>query len=202
MLHWLRHKFFTRHPFVKSNSKNIAKRTSPISCGWKELDDRFLGGGLKPGQCLDIFGQSGVGKTQLCLSAVAELLVSSPQACVMYIDSGNGGFSWSRLLEIVQSKCSQSSDVQMLSLEDCQCRVTIERCFDIHSASECLLGVFKVSNIELIVLDSMADLLPCFYSDEKDRSKCLAAYRMIQRQLQVTSERLSCTLMVTLKKRL
>jgi len=76
----------------------IEKKTRFLPFGCASLD-ALLEGGLREGQVLELYGDSGSGKTQLCLSACAQTIARGER--VLYIDTSNA-FTATRLLSILK----------------------------------------------------------------------------------------------------
>ena len=69
-----------------------------VPCGYREIDD-MLEGGIREGQVTELYGASGSGKTQICLTAAA-MTVSRGEG-VVYMDTGNS-FSARRVGEMLR----------------------------------------------------------------------------------------------------
>ena len=67
----------------------------------------MLGGGLRGGLVTEVFGHPGTGKTQLCLTAAATSLLTSP-GLVFYLDT-KGDFSSERFLQILVNRSSSET---------------------------------------------------------------------------------------------
>ena len=80
------------------------QRENEISSGCGRLDQ--LVGSLQAGQVYEVFGCPATGKTQLCLTAVAECLVAGGK--VNYIDT-KGDFSLQRLQQILSARGGSES---------------------------------------------------------------------------------------------
>mmetsp|Transcript_123323 Transcript_123323/g.343970 ORF Transcript_123323/g.343970 Transcript_123323/m.343970 type:complete len:317 (+) Transcript_123323:52-1002(+) len=70
-------------------SQLVARHPSPMPTGLGAPVDALLGGGLRPGQILEVFGPAGVGKTQLALTLAvhaatlgAPVILASAKDCV------------------------------------------------------------------------------------------------------------------------
>jgi len=73
--------------------ENQLSQLNFLPTGCDGVDD-LLGGGLRQGQVTELTGETGTGKTQLCLSAAASAAALGHR--VVYVDTG-GGFSASRI---------------------------------------------------------------------------------------------------------
>ena len=69
--------------------------------------DDLLGGGLRQGQVTELTGETGTGKTQLCLSAAASAAALGHR--VVYVDTG-GGFSASRIKQFHRGFVTDDAD--------------------------------------------------------------------------------------------
>eukprot|EP01095_Lingulamoeba_sp_RSL-Kostka_P010308 TRINITY_DN368_c1_g2_i1.p1 TRINITY_DN368_c1_g2~~TRINITY_DN368_c1_g2_i1.p1 ORF type:complete len:360 (-),score=81.54 TRINITY_DN368_c1_g2_i1:77-1156(-) len=74
-----------------------------LSIGSEEMDKELLFGGMKIGQLIELVGNTGSGKTQICLNCALQTLVNNEEANVIYIDTGNS-FSSSRIVEMFNSQ--------------------------------------------------------------------------------------------------
>lgn len=95
-----------------------------LSCGAQKLDEA-LGGGLSIGTLVEVCGPPGVGKSQLCLSFCASVLMqrtsaSSEKRSVIYLDT-ELKFSASRLLEILTQRNSDCD------VNDAMKRINVKR---------------------------------------------------------------------------
>lgn len=79
-----------------------------ISTGYTCLDE-VLGGGIRTSELIEFIGNSGVGKTQLCLSLCAALLVNDTKACILYMDT-NGNFDATQLLRRILDHTDSSNE--------------------------------------------------------------------------------------------
>ncbi|XP_019400902.1 PREDICTED: DNA repair protein RAD51 homolog 4 isoform X2 [Crocodylus porosus] len=84
-----------------------------LSTGSKSLD-KLLDSGLYTGEVLELMGAPGSGKTQVCLSIAASVSHSLKQN-VLFIDS-TGGFTASRLLQLVQSRTEEEEEQVVCSV--------------------------------------------------------------------------------------
>ena len=79
-------------------------RENEISSGSRRLDEML--GSLQAGQVYEVIGATNSGKTQLCLTAMAECLMAGGQ--VNYIDT-KGDFSLPRLQQILSARGASES---------------------------------------------------------------------------------------------
>ena len=82
-----------RAPSLRSAAELLAERepSRGVSCGSAKLD-AALGGGLLPGQVVEVTGLPGTGKSQLCHALCTNAPRRPAGGCAIYIDSG-GCFS-------------------------------------------------------------------------------------------------------------
>ena len=113
------------------------------------LDD-LLGGGIRPGTIIDIFGPGGSGKTQLAMQIC---LNSLKDGIVLYQDA-TGGFRPERMLQLIKLQGLEPS-----LLDD----VIVAR---MRNTSEQLDYVKKISELKpkLVVIENITDLFTFEYS--------------------------------------
>ncbi|MCP9258263.1 BMA-RFS-1 [Dirofilaria immitis] len=89
--------------------------------------DTYLNGGIARGKLTEFIGNVASGKTQLCLSLIANQLIDDEeqQSKVVYIDT-NGSFRSSRLLQMLRSRGVQDENTMEKMLR----RVLIARTYD------------------------------------------------------------------------
>ncbi|XP_046840584.1 DNA repair protein RAD51 homolog 4-like [Xenia sp. Carnegie-2017] len=120
-----------------------------ISTGCSPLDE-ILGRGLYSGEITEIFGLSGVGKSQFCLS-IATHVADELAKNVLYVDTGTG-FNSERIYEILSKK---HNDTNVINLKKCMTRIQCVKTFEIFHA--------------FILLDQIKKQLSCeensFYKD-------------------------------------
>jgi DNA repair protein RadA len=128
--------------------KSIARLTT----GCKSLDD-LLGGGVETQGILELIGQYGVGKTQICLALC--VLVQQPlemgglEGSVLYLDT-EGTFRPERILEIAQGR--------EISTDTILKNIIVARAF--NSDHQVLIAqkldqIIKEKNIKLVIVDSI-----------------------------------------------
>ena len=132
-----------------------------ISTGLKKLDE-ILGGGIKNGNIIDIYGESSTGKTQLALQVVINFLSSNEK--ILFVDT-TGEFRPERLLEIMNLR-----KIHPKLLDN----VMVAR---ITNTSE-QVNYFKnimSSNYGLIIVDNVSELFSFEYSkDEQTLQKTIS----------------------------
>lgn len=123
-----------------------------ISTGLAELD-KLLGGGIATGIVTDIFGPSGIGKTQLamqiCVNAITEKII--------YQDT-SGSFRPERMLEMIKAK---KLGPELLD------NIIVSR---VRNTSEQIENLKKISEMRprLVVIDTVTDLFSFEYSKESN----------------------------------
>lgn len=123
-----------------------------IQTGIKKLDE-ILGGGIRDGIIVDVFGASGTGKTLLALQIMAGSL--SAGGNIFYQDT-TGSFRPERLLDLLRAR-----GLDPLLLD----RVTVGRA---TNTSEQMEGVREIlsGKFSLAVIDSVTDLFSFEYSKD------------------------------------
>ncbi len=114
-----------------------------VSTGSTLLDD-LLNGGLEKGVITNIYGESGTGKTNLCVQAAAT--VAEKGGKVAYIDT-EGGFSPERVAQVSSEKALENILVKN-PVEFSEQREVINN----------LEQVVAKENVELVVVDSAVSL--------------------------------------------
>jgi DNA repair protein RadB len=124
-------------------SKTGVVEVERVSTGSEHIDG-FLNGGLEKGIVNNVFGESGSGKTNLCIQVAAE--VAEDGGKVAYIDT-EAGFSPERFL--------QMSDEEALDNVLIRSPTTFEQQED---AVEELEETVEEENVQLVVVDSAVSL--------------------------------------------
>lgn len=101
---------------------------------------------LKKNHCYELYGHSGVGKTQLCLTLAAEV-AQNDGGHVFYVDTKND-FSTSRLQQILTSKCLLN-------------RICFSKCYDLNTLIKLFERILfeKVDSIGLMLIDNITHLV-------------------------------------------
>ena len=115
----------------------------------------MLGGGLGSGLVTELFGHPGTGKTQLCLTAAATSLLTSP-GLVFYIDT-KGDFSVERFIQILESRSSEmvSSGSLEASARDRLRLCTATTASDLAEAVD-LIERLEEAEVSLVVVDNIS----------------------------------------------
>jgi len=140
-----------------------------ISTGCEDFD-KMIGGGLTTGNVYEVYGYSGCGKTQLCLSSAAVCL--SNGGFVIYIDT-KGDFCVERFKEILKLKCGFGGREQ---LND---RLLQRMKFCTASSSDQLqdavtqMNLLDVPIVNLLVIDNISfPMMPLILNDELNAGVC------------------------------
>ena len=123
-----------------------------ISTSIEKLD-RFLGGGIKNGIILDIFGARGTGKTHLAIQISLNSLKNGGE--VFFLDT-SGGFRPERMLEIIKSK---NLDPVLLD------KVRVGRATNTYDQIN-FISKISESNFSLIIIDNVTELFSFEYPKE------------------------------------
>ena len=176
--------------------------------------DQVIGGGFFPGCITEIAGQSGVGKTQLCLQLCAN--VQLPEAIgglegeSVYFDC-NGGFSTNRLAEICRPtkemglKVMKELNENVLQLENQNflngvIYRRIGSICDFQKALDELVATVLQENdsIKLLIVDSIAfHFRYPLLEDVNSNKKTTATLQSIAQKLQVITNKYKLVTIVT-----
>ncbi|KAF8933743.1 DNA repair protein rad51d [Dissophora ornata] len=154
-------------------------RSSHLATGWKRID-QLIGGGWVPGEVSEICGSSGAGKTQMCLNAMASMLVRDKTSRAIWIDTLDGGFSAQRSSDIIRahmhleeespteaSACSRNND-RSEQVKGALSRIQVYGCrdvYDVINVIEAIRADFEQADqtsepaARLIVIDSLTTVL-------------------------------------------
>ena len=115
----------------------------------------MLGGGLGSRLVTEVFGHPGTGKTQLCLTASATSLLTSP-GLVFYIDT-KGDFSVDRFMQILESRTSEmvSSGALEASASDRLRLCSATTASDLLEAVD-LIERLEEAEVSLVVVDNIS----------------------------------------------
>uniref|UniRef100_A0A915AII9 RecA family profile 1 domain-containing protein n=1 Tax=Parascaris univalens TaxID=6257 RepID=A0A915AII9_PARUN len=136
--------------FVNQNAAWLRLR-----CGCMDVDDILQGGVLK-GELTELVGGIAVGKTQMCLSLTATILMEKDSASshIIYLDT-NGSFRSSRLLQVLVARGNSVENARKLLG-----RVLIGRVYDANDLKKALIAAEKVGkDIALLIIDSIGAAL-------------------------------------------
>ncbi|XP_058830171.1 DNA repair protein RAD51 homolog 4 [Topomyia yanbarensis] len=137
----------------------------PISTGIRGLD-LLLEGGLLPGQVLEVCGESGSGKSQLCTS-LAINIAQKQKLDVFYCDT-KSDFSARRVHRILTLRNCTNQEIQ-----ETMKRVKVERIFSPEILIECMENILdQIDNLEtlkVIIIDSLPAL---WYMHQNSKSNC------------------------------
>ncbi|VDK18182.1 unnamed protein product [Anisakis simplex] len=122
-----------------------------LKCGCEHVD-RIFHQGIIQGEIIELVGSTAVGKSQMCFSLTASVLLAKNRRSshVVYIDT-NGSFRSTRLLQILVDR-GQSKEIAMELLS----RVLVKRVYDEDDLRRALIALQKFDkSIDLIVIDSI-----------------------------------------------
>lgn len=131
---------------------NLRQNIVRLTTGCKALDD-LLGGGVETQAILELVGQYGVGKTQIC--HVLCVIIQLPRekggfgGSALYIDT-EGTFRPERIIQIAQGRGIQADDVLK--------KIIVARAFNSDHQIlivEKLDEIIKEKNIKLVIVDSI-----------------------------------------------
>jgi len=122
-----------------------------IQTGLKKLD-QYLGGGIKGGTIIDIYGASGTGKTQLAMQISLNSLQNNGE--VFFLDT-TGNFRPERMLEIINTNCMNSNLLN---------KVKVVRITNTTEQNQHLSKISNSENLSLIVVDNVTELFSFEYS--------------------------------------
>lgn len=114
-----------------------------VETGSKPVDN-LLGGGIEKGIITNVFGESGTGKTNLCVQAAAQ--VASNQGEVIYIDTEKG-FSTERFKQIASEEALENLHLlEPMTFEEQEEKINS------------LPALTDQGDIQLVIVDSMVSL--------------------------------------------
>lgn len=113
----------------------------PVNC---ESIDNLLNGGIEKGIITNIYGESGTGKTNLCIQLAVNTIEKGQKA--VYIDT-EGGFSPERFIQMTDEE-----NLEKLFLKD---PMDFEQQ---KNAVRSIRNIIKQENIGIIIVDSMVSL--------------------------------------------
>ena len=195
--------------------KAIDLSNDPILPTFSDSIDQVIGGGFFPGCITEIAGQSGVGKTQLCLQLCANVqlpeVLGGLEGESVYLDC-NGGFSTNRLTEICRPtkemglKVMKEMNESVLQLENQNFlngviyrRVGSIRDFE-KALDELVSTVLQENDsIKLLIVDSIAFHFryPLLEDVNSNKKKTTATLQSIAQKLQVITNKYKLVTIVT-----
>ncbi|WPT10974.1 DNA repair protein RAD51-like protein 4 [Picochlorum sp. SENEW3] len=139
---------------LRMNGKDLIRSMENSRClplGCTKIDE-MLQGGLLEGHLMEVFGDAGTGKTQLCHTAAA--VTASRGERVIYIDTGNS-FRASRLVSII-GNVSNTAFRRAEDALDCVTVLNVHRMDDLlHEMQQAL----KTSTPSMIIIDCLGSLV-------------------------------------------
>ncbi|BDA46231.1 DNA repair protein RAD51 homolog 4 [Coccomyxa sp. Obi] len=149
-------------PAVCSGAALLAtlRSTRLLPSGCESLDKGLLKGGLREGHHTEVAGESGSGKTQLCIQMAAQTALRGER--VIYIDT-DGSFSGRRFAAIHERLSGGNPGADLVAALRC---VDLFRVYDLHSLLE-LLSALQArlkddqsgQLVALLVIDSLSFLV-------------------------------------------
>ncbi|XP_053689481.1 DNA repair protein RAD51 homolog 4 [Sabethes cyaneus] len=143
----------------------LTEVVQPICTGIRGLD-LLLEGGMLPGHVLEICGESGSGKTQLCTS-IALNIAKRQQLDVLYADC-KCDFSASRVHQILTANKYTDQEIH-----DTMSRITVERFFSPESLVEAMESfrnqIDDLDKFKVLIIDSLPAL---WYLYQNSKSNC------------------------------
>ncbi|KRY92972.1 DNA repair protein RAD51 -like protein 4, partial [Trichinella pseudospiralis] len=137
---------------------DMCRNICAFSTGYEAMD-RMLKGGIYSSELTELVGPVGSGKTQFCLTFIANL-VKQTGGRVLFIDS-TGGFSGIRLAEILLSRTSSS---EMQIIHELLSKVVVEFAVSHDDLNRILEGVEQnaegiLTKLKVIVVDHVGTIL-------------------------------------------
>uniref|UniRef100_A0A182Q5R1 RecA family profile 1 domain-containing protein n=1 Tax=Anopheles farauti TaxID=69004 RepID=A0A182Q5R1_9DIPT len=145
-------------------------RIVPFSTGIASLDD-LLQGGLLPGQIYELCGESGSGKTQLCITIAAH--VALLQRCHVFFIDTKCDFSGTKIMQVLNR--SQQGKLSERELGHTMARIKVERIFSpellVQVVEQLAAGKHLDAKIKLklLIIDSLPSL---WYLFQDAKSYC------------------------------
>jgi DNA repair protein RadA len=151
---------------IPNNVSNAGNNSSTanneyIKTGSVELD-RMLGGkGVETGAITKLYGHSGSGKTQICLSLCVMVQQLHPDNTAIYLDT-EGKFRPERLSQIAQKK-GLDSDKYLQNIKHVRVHNTAR--LETVIQQDCCSEIDKDSDVKLLVVDSITSLYRAEYGE-------------------------------------
>lgn len=145
-----------------------------IKTGIQNLD-KTLGGGIHNGIITDIFGASGIGKSQLVIQISVNCLVDGGR---IFFQDTTGSFRPERMLEFITAKNKDSSLME---------KVTVVRARNTSDQVKFVEKINKDNGISLIVIDNVTDLFSFEYSTESEYLKKHRSFMKYMHSLALTA---------------
>jgi len=133
-------------PVSASRAAKVAASSPRYSTGAGSLDE-LIGGGLRAGRLVEVYGSSGCGKTQLAMQAA--LCAAHVGTRALYVDT-EGGFRPERIEEIADAR-SWDAEVLLRRIEYVRCDTSAEQ-------TEVVRGIDSrdtTSGCRLVVIDTL-----------------------------------------------
>ncbi|XP_060850454.1 DNA repair protein RAD51 homolog 4 [Rhopalosiphum padi] len=126
--------------------------------------DNILHGGLFAGNLYELCGPSACGKTQLCLSILINLIISTKKN-IVYIDTKNK-FSVKRIKLMLKNRCKTNNEISEILN-----KIQVYSVLNIYNLITCLHGL-KEKFEPIIIIDSLPALYLSFIGFDKNEGLC------------------------------
>ncbi|XP_026804396.1 DNA repair protein RAD51 homolog 4 [Rhopalosiphum maidis] len=126
--------------------------------------DNILQGGLFAGNLYELCGPSACGKTQLCLSILINLIITTKKN-IVYIDTKNK-FSVNRIKLMLKNRCKTNNEIS-----DILNKIQVYSVLNIYNLITCLHGL-KEKLEPIIIIDSLPVLYLSFIGFDKNEGLC------------------------------
>ena len=116
-----------------------------------------LGGGIPVGRVTEIYGQAGVGKTQLCLQLCANVgILEGLKGQSVYLDC-HGGFNSKRLYDICNASHRTANKRIFKIGKSCLDNIFYKRIDNLdqmtHALDDLVTGILPNSHVKLLIID-------------------------------------------------
>ena len=121
---------------------------------FRQILSIHLGGGIPVGRVTEIYGQAGVGKTQLCLQLCANVELLNEQS--VYLDC-HGGFNSKRLYDICNASHRTANKRVFKIGKSCLDNIFYKRIDNLdqmtHALDDLVTGILPNSHVKLLIID-------------------------------------------------
>ncbi|XP_060875683.1 DNA repair protein RAD51 homolog 4 isoform X1 [Metopolophium dirhodum] len=151
-------------PLTNGYTLYLSKTLSTfIQTGILKLDN-LLDGGLFVGNIYELCGPSACGKTQLCISILLNIIITTKKD-IVYIDTKNK-FSVKRIKQMLKNKNMKNNEIN-----DILKKIYVYSVIDIYNLITCLHGL-KEKLDPIIIIDSLPALYLSFIGFYKNDGLC------------------------------
>ncbi|XP_055531894.1 DNA repair protein RAD51 homolog 4 [Wyeomyia smithii] len=179
---------------VRDYFRYLTDVVQPINTGIRGLD-LLLEGGLLPGHLLEICGESGAGKTQLCTS-LAVNVAKRHKVEILYADC-KCDFSANRVHQMLTAiSCTEQE------IHDIMCKIKVQRFFSAESLVEAMENfralIDNHDTFKVLIIDSLPAL---WYLYQNSKSNCYPLgllTRLIGILRKLATENFLCVVVVNL----